>query len=109
MKTSQTLRAALNLLKTKGWTQGALARDANGSEVPYSRQDATCFCALGAVAHAARGDSAVEGLAWDALDNTAKTRGFQDVVQYNDFKDTEFKHVRALFGKAILECEKEGD
>lgn len=40
------------LLETKGWTQGCMAKDSMGCPVSVGA-DASCFCASGAVARAA--------------------------------------------------------
>lgn len=47
--TSQILHQAIELLRTKGWTQGSYARDAGGLRTDTHGLDATCFCALGAI------------------------------------------------------------
>jgi hypothetical protein len=35
-----------------GWTQGVLARDASGAETDAEKPEATCWCAIGAIAAA---------------------------------------------------------
>lgn len=37
----------------RGWTQGALARDASGNECPPGSKDAVCWCLEGAIEAAA--------------------------------------------------------
>lgn len=49
MKISECLREMHDLIETKGWTQGAMARDAKGHIVPPDSSEATCFCLLGAL------------------------------------------------------------
>jgi hypothetical protein len=52
MKPSEILRAGLNLLETKGWTQKAYAR--NVWQMCVNRADeATCFCGIGSIRVAA--------------------------------------------------------
>jgi len=54
---AETLRKAADLC-AKGWTQGVMARDAKGKEVPASSPDAVCWCADGAML-AASGDGGI--------------------------------------------------
>jgi hypothetical protein len=42
------LEVAAQLVE-KGWTKGALARDAEGYAVSLESDDAVCFCAIGAI------------------------------------------------------------
>jgi hypothetical protein len=46
------LNNAHDLLVAKGWTQGAYAKDVNGTPVGYAGDDAACFCSLGAIFNA---------------------------------------------------------
>jgi len=39
----------INLLETRGWTQGASARNALGDKVHPNVEWATCFCLFGAI------------------------------------------------------------
>ena len=43
-----TLRKAADLLESKGWTQGAFARNGH-EEVSINDPQANCFCVLGAI------------------------------------------------------------
>ena len=58
--TPQQLTLGLTMMrdlleKPEGWTQGAYARDKNGKQVDeFSRNEATCFCIMGAAANVAR-------------------------------------------------------
>lgn len=51
MATRDVLLAAKTLIE-QGWTQGVLARDANGYPVGAMYEGATQFCAVGALARA---------------------------------------------------------
>jgi hypothetical protein len=59
---------AITLLQTKGWIQGRLAKDARGEGTWVMNEDATCFCAAGAICRAA-GDSPIGQALWDKLDD----------------------------------------
>lgn len=52
MKLSQILAVARNLI-AQGWTQKTYARDKDGRPTPFGGPAATCWCASGAVQHAA--------------------------------------------------------
>lgn len=65
--TLDVLRAARALI-AKGWTQGALARDAEGNDLGCDSEEAVSFCALGAVECAV---DAVECEDWEVLANDA--------------------------------------
>jgi hypothetical protein len=46
----ETLKAARQLISDPAkWTQGEFARDVDGNEVKAWSEDATCFCAYGAI------------------------------------------------------------
>lgn len=46
---SEILSAAADLIETRGWTQGAAARDPKGAAVDGQDPDACCWCAIGAI------------------------------------------------------------
>jgi len=52
--TQQVIEGAIKLLKEKGWTQGAGARDAKGNRVAATNPEATCYCLVGALSVSAR-------------------------------------------------------
>ena len=52
--TQQVIEGAITLLKEKGWTQGAGARDAKGNRVSETNPEATCYCLVGALSVSAR-------------------------------------------------------
>lgn len=108
MKTSDTLKAALQLLKTKGWTKGYSARDGHGKPVSARSDAAVCFCAHGALnrTEGTWGDLCAAQI---ALQNALPFGFGRNVPFYNDDPRCEFKHVRALFGKAIKMCEARGE
>lgn len=45
---------AIELIETKGWTQGAYARLANGDKTEYTDTAAVCYCISGAMNCAAK-------------------------------------------------------
>ncbi len=46
----ETLKAARDLISDPAkWTQGELARDADGEQVPPLDDNATCWCSIGAM------------------------------------------------------------
>lgn len=55
MKPSEILRAGLNLLETRGWTQHDYAKDKNGN-MAFNVEHAASFCGLGAMRVSAFGE-----------------------------------------------------
>lgn len=102
-KPSEQLKLALKLLTYKGWTKGMYARDAEGRPVlcvsSVESTVACSFCALGAIMHLHQsftGWSSAEDYLQKALPGWCPS-----VPEYNDDPRCEFKHVRALYCKAI--------
>jgi hypothetical protein len=52
MKSSEVFRAGAQFLETHDWAKGAFARNNEGVPVLASDEDATCFCAIGAMMRA---------------------------------------------------------
>lgn len=54
MNTKETLLAARKLIENPAhWAKGEFARDADGNAVAIHDASAVCFCAVGAIRHAA--------------------------------------------------------
>jgi hypothetical protein len=49
MTAADMIRAGIEVLKTKDWTQGCLARDQNQNAVPVNSPSACSFCMAGAI------------------------------------------------------------
>jgi len=97
----ETLKAARQLISDPAkWTQGEYARDADGNGVRAWSEDATCFCAYGAIQRFTEAeDSGV-----DFFLKKACADKFQlDVVTLNDTHT--HAEVLALFDAAIAELE----
>ena len=99
METIDILRSARALIDTpEKWTRGTNARNASGRSVPFDSPSAVCFCAYGAVLRASGGEIvlACQRL-WEAL-----PAGWPDIFPlYNDYPDTTYADVLALFDRAI--------
>lgn len=80
----------------RGWTQGAMARDAEGLECGVHEPVASCFCALGAIFAAAEG--IVHG-----LDAAACLRAElrDDITRWNDARGRTQAEVLAVFDRVI--------
>jgi hypothetical protein len=102
----QVLKAARALIADpKHWTQGELARDADGNPEDEYQPEAVCFCSVGALMRAARvvGDDLNEARfgAFTQVGNiTLDLRGLT-IVEFNDAEDTTHADVLAVFDKAI--------
>lgn len=98
------------LAKRGGWTQGVLARDSSGQEVPYESNDAVCFCASGAVHRAMHvlQDFGFNQSAWDALKASLpefkQKTNHHVVVEFNDRQKSKAPVIRA-FDRAIAKLE----
>jgi hypothetical protein len=99
----ETLKAARQLISDPAkWTQGEFARDADGNEVKAWSEDATCFCAYGAIQHVTeREDSEADFVLWKACMSKFQT----EVIVLNDTHT--HAEVLALFDAAIAELEVE--
>lgn len=92
------LRAARRLIE-RGWTRGALARDASGREVPAMSRAAVRFCVDGACIRASGGCYDL-CQARDALEG-ALPDGVLSAVHFNDDIAKSKRDVIALFDRAI--------
>lgn len=97
----ETLKAARQLISDPAkWTQGELARDADGKQVPPLDDNATCWCSIGALRKAAGFGDIYKG-PFGALYFKVPTKG-----SVSDFNDTHtHAEVLALFDAAIAELE----
>lgn len=105
-QTKRVLTRAYNLLR-KGWTKGCLARNKYSNPVKVECDNATRFCALGAVERAAlsvpeeqRDD--VLATALTAISTAGRTEGqYWDLECYNDEDNRTVQDVLSLFKRAI--------
>lgn len=81
----------------RGWTQGAMARDAEGLECGVREAVATCFCALGAIFAAAGSHNEPALPAADRL--RAELR--DDITRWNDAPGRTQAEVLAVFDRVI--------
>ena len=94
----ETLTAVRELLSDpKRWTQGAMARDAQGNGVGHSSSDAACWCLDGAIRYAERHKPWRPGSpAFAAL---RERLHYTSVAMFND--SSEHAEVLALLDRAI--------
>lgn len=99
MKTkAQILLDAAELLRTKGWTQGASARTASGREVDSSHYQACRFCMIGAINRASDNDYSDENsqalrTMWSLVPN-------EDIAAFNDAPGRTVEECIAVLEKA---------
>lgn len=106
------LETAQNLLSRPGaWTQGALARDAQGVEVGTHAPEACCWCATGAVIASMEGyDAGDHDDVWEfeiAVEYLNEALGFRcqtdDLLteEWNDDLERTHEDVLQMFDRAI--------
>jgi hypothetical protein len=101
--TIEILKAARDLIaKPENWTHGAYARDIQGVAVPLSDDEATCFCAAGAIF---RAGSFPE---YEPIPrHICEKFGFAYEATLAQFNDTHtHSEVLELFSKAISSAEE---
>ena len=98
----ETLKAARDLISDPArWTQGALARDANGNEIDSTDNGAICWCSFGAIQVYTQKkwltdvDHYLQKVCCELFDTSAE--------RYNDTHT--HAEVLALFDAAIAELE----
>ncbi len=98
----ETLKAARQLISDPAkWTQGELARDADGNETNPNYDSATCFCAHGAIQYFTKDETLSEA---DRLLIAVCSDEHDCYVE--EFNDTHtHAEVLALFDAAIAELE----
>lgn len=74
---AKALRDAADLIETKGWTQGAIARHEDGGETDADDPDAACFCVNGAMWAVTR--QAPRDGTFSALYDTARSRLYHEI------------------------------
>lgn len=94
---TQKLIDARDILETKGWTQGAIARDADGNSCFTASSDVVCFCGLGALLKACGSESVDFSAMW----YLTTTLG-PDIPFNNDEPETTILHVMMAYDFAIL-------
>ena len=107
---ARILRDAATLLRTKGWTQGEIARDASGYAVDSDSPYAACYCSLGAIAAASKSDpetiAAEEALALEIVDGNEERLTSSLVIQdWNDEPSRTVDGVVATFERAAARAE----
>lgn len=100
MNSKDVLVAARDLI-AKGWTQSTSARDNRGIRVDLDGDEATCFCAYGAVARIAGRNNVLLQQVLDIL--TPLTAGY-GIVYFNDGVGRTQQDVIDLFNKGIEYC-----
>lgn len=87
------------LLKQKGWTQDAYARDKNGEPIGHLDCEATCFCALGAIKRCyGISDGSTGKEVFNILSKYLGFRGKLDnILIWNDSKDRSAEQVISAF------------
>lgn len=103
LSTIKVLRQSLDLLKRKGWSKGCYARDAAGWPCSAVSSRAASYCVVGATI-AMTCDSALALNARVTLMRALPQGWGGGVSAYNDDPRTNFGHIRALFGKAIIQA-----
>jgi hypothetical protein len=102
--------AALDALRmgrekiARGWTQGVYARNSTGAKVNPESEEATCWCAVGAIPRFVRGEH-VHSEAMAALRWAIPVNQCVDVVGFNDADTATQSDVLALFDRAIAALE----
>lgn len=89
MKAKEILIEAANLLETKGWTQDAFARDANGMGIKSHEESAVCFCTIGAL-NRVSGENVVRRLDTEgnkAYEYLRDSIGGWGIAEWNDSYD----------------------
>lgn len=113
-ETQRVLSDALELLRTKGWTKGLLARNEHFDEVMPDSPNAVCFCAIGAciaVSQAALDPDTASIEAETALDLAAQEitgDAHAETALFNDAAE-DFAEVESWFTRAIELAGKDGE
>ena len=82
------------LANKENWTIGVYARDRNGREVRFSSETAFSFCINGACKRC--------GADRMKLLPIIKTRGFNNVIRFNDHPETTYEDVLSVLQEAGL-------
>jgi len=88
MTRNEYIEKVINLLKTKGWTQGAYARDADGDVVTTVSNHAACYCLQGAMDYVCMSANDTEANdvfdAYREVKNSLIYKNGEGIVGYND-------------------------
>lgn len=98
--TIDLLRKARALIE-QGWSQGCGAKDANGFPVSTSSQEATSYCAIGALE--AAGDLSFGH--WRALEALRAGLPEASITGWNDARDRTKEEVLDLYDRVIAGLE----
>jgi hypothetical protein len=96
---------ARDILANKGWTQGNYARNQFGTPVYLGSSEATCFCAVGALALAAEDNDLIILDEHPLLDAFAR-RTQSNIADWNDQKGRTIEQVLDLFDKVAEDLKK---
>lgn len=105
MTPADVLRAAKARIATpERWTQGTFARDRDGGAVDMKteREEAVCWCSLGAIEYACDPDEAVSARAMCLL---MEAIGEDSIEDWNDHPRRTHAEVLAAFDRAIAIAE----
>lgn len=104
---AEVLLAAAELVE-RGWTQGALARKADGTRVPIYSRHAVSFCAIGAISRVAkRGVDHNRDDAALALSRVTRgTRG-RLISEWNDAPNQTAANVAATMRRVARELQRD--
>src|SRR6185312_13307324 len=83
------------------WTQGYLARDANGIAVEFLHSDAVCWCLGGAAMKVSEGATHRYGRICEALHDATPRSAYNNFVIWNDRASRKFHQVKSLIARAI--------
>ena len=110
MSTLEVLKAARELISVRErWTQGLSARNARGARVKPQTEEATCWCAIGAICRTAEPGTlhrpvGPDSPVWPAIDELSKGLRF-GLAYFNDHNP--HSRVLARFDRTIARLEKE--
>lgn len=106
MNPKEILIEAKRLLETKGWCQGAYAKDINNKVVRgfIGSEKPAAYCPIGAICQAQKEDFEIRpeatGFLRKVLDFKGRTSKF-DVIDWNDLPGRTKEEVLQAFDKAI--------
>lgn len=94
---AKKLNAAADLLETKGWTKGELARNVEGKKCAVLSRSANCFCVIGAIQRVCREQ-------WILISEVTNLINLKvlpgDLVTWNDTRRSAKPVIAALRGAA---------
>ena len=100
--TVAVLRAAKDILRTRGWTKHAYARNKDGEKISAGSEDAVSFCALGALGRAQQESSSeTYPTSFRFMEKAAIELSHLSAAGYNDLVTTTIEDIYRLFDRAI--------